>query len=294
MLVPKRLYGIIGDPVLHSPSPAVHNTAFQVLGIPAVFLAWQISPDMLPAAIQAVRTLKISGVAVTLPHKEKIIPLLDLLSPEAQHMGAVNTLYWEDNKLVGHNYDAMGFMQPLQSRPPTPTALILGAGGAARAVLGGLLSLPCIERIIVSARRPEQAQALISSTWPAEIDERPGQDINQACKLPAVETVDWTRRNDTRADLVVNTTPIGISAAGPAQSPLDVFQGKALAYDVVYADTPFLQAARKSGWETINGREMFIRQASEQFNLWTGHALPEESVVALDKFLNLTKNSSPD
>lgn len=314
MLGAKSLYGIIGDPVLHSASPVVHNTAFQHLGISAVFMAWQINPKLLPMAIQAVRALKISGLAVTLPHKEKVIPFLDKLSIAAQRLGAVNTLYWEDDALVGHNCDIIGFMQPLRKRPCPQNALILGAGGAARAALGGLLALPGIEIITVCARREEQAKALISSLnqnrptaqgqpdpiW-TEFDspdiECPNPnwaDLKPMPKQPQIKTATWEQRNDIQADLIVNATPLGLDTAEPAQSPRNIFGKKGLAYDLIYNDTPFLQAAQKSGWDAINGREMFICQAAEQFKIWTGQALPLKSVIALDKFLNLAKNNASD
>lgn len=277
MFLPQKLYGVIGDPIGHSLSPVLHNTGFQAWGIPAAYLSWRIAPEALADFVRAARLLPVAGTSVTIPHKEKILPLLDRVTPLAQAVGAVNTLYWDGDELVGHNTDVEGFLYPLYDRPAFPSALILGAGGAARAALSGLLSLDGVERVYVTARRPEQARELVARVRPVP------EEHAAPRQAPAVQTVPWEARGDVAAHLVVNTTPMGLSGGGaPEASPLNVFRGTGLAYDLIYQPTPFLAAARAAGWDTLNGRDMFANQGSAQFTLWTGFPLPESAFAALD------------
>lgn len=282
MFLPHKLYGVIGDPIGHSLSPVLHNAAFQAWGIPAVLMPWRIAPERLADFVAAARLLPVAGACVTIPHKEAVVPLVDKVTPLARAVGAVNTLYWDGGELVGHNTDVEGFVQPLYTRGVFPTALILGAGGAARAVLAGLLTLDGVTRIRVAARRGEQARALV-----AEV--RALQDEHAAPRTPpAVDVVPWDTRHEVEADLIVNTTPVGMSGGNAAgclasASPFTVFRGRGLAYDLIYQATPFLNAARAAGWNTLNGRDMFVAQASAQFILWTGFPLPDAARAALDE-----------
>jgi shikimate dehydrogenase len=161
--------------------------------------------------------------------------------------------------------------------------LVLGAGGAARAALAALLTLPGVERVLVAARREEQAAALLASLPPPE---------NEAGerKIPKRECLPWQRREQARADLIVNATPLGLDNR---QSPLRLFSGHGLAYDLIHRDTPFLRAARAAGWNTLNGRDMFIQQASAQFILWTGFPLPETAISAVDQAISSPPPSNP-
>ncbi|MCH5277904.1 MAG: shikimate dehydrogenase [Desulfovibrionaceae bacterium] len=279
MFLPQKLYGVIGDPIDHSLSPLLHTTAFQAAGIAAVLLPWRIAAEHLAGFVAAFRLLSMAGACVTLPHKEAMVPLVDRVSPLARAVGAVNTLYWDGGDLVGHNTDVEGFLQPLASRGGFSTALILGAGGAARAVLAGLLTMPGLRRVLVAARREGQARALTAGVRAPE--GMPGEE------LPAVEIVPWDSRHDVTADLVINCTPVGLSSGKDASaSPLTEFRGRGLAYDLIYRTTPFLDKARAAGWETLNGRDMFAAQAAAQFRLWTGLSLPDEALAALDDALH--------
>ena len=149
--IPSSLYGVIGWPLAQSLSPLLHNTAFQALGIPAAYMLWELPPEKLPRFVDSMRLLGIRGCSVTLPHKVEILPLLDHRSERVELMGAANTLYWRDDRLCGENTDVTGFMHPLLERgldPATPV-LVLGAGGAARAVVCGLWLHGC-RRIFVT------------------------------------------------------------------------------------------------------------------------------------------------
>lgn len=302
MFLPRTLYGVIGDPIGQSLSPSLHNTAFQVLGLEAAFLAWHIAPEKLADFVQAARTLPIAGVCVTIPHKEKIIPFLDELTPVARHAGAVNTLFWREGRLIGHNTDVEGFLAPLISRPPAAppfaSALVLGAGGAARAVLAGLMGLTGLagplggseprerKKIWLCARRVEQAQGLADFFAPNTVE------TTDATGAPQIVVLPWEERHSVSADLIVNTTPVGMKSGGyspqtiEAESPLTRFAPRrpaCLAYDLIYQNTPFLQDACAAGWPTLDGSAMFAAQGAAQFRLWTGHEMPEAAFAALKK-----------
>lgn len=270
-LIPTELYGIIGYPLGHSQSPRVHNSAFRAAHLPKVYMAWPTPPEALPALVDAVRTLPIAGLSVTIPHKESIIPLLDAITPAAKEVGAVNTLFWRDGALCGHNTDMEGFMAPLRALGTQAgnTALVLGAGGAARAVLAGLQALG-YTKIVLSNRHLPKAMALAHTFQ--------------------VELVPWEERCSIAADIIVNATPLGMRGDREDQSPYpaEAFRalaknrktGRGLAYDLVYnpLHTRFLTEAQASGWDIQDGLAMFVAQANEQFRLWTGQALDTQAI----------------
>lgn len=270
---PPNLYGIIGFPLGHSMSPLLHNTAFKALGIPGVFLPWQLEPEKLPAFVKAVRMLNIRGCSVTIPHKIALLPLLDAVTERVKAVGAANTLYWDGDKLCGENTDVLGFMDPFAQKAPNPDAkvLLLGAGGASRAVAAGLKILG-LRHITVTDIAKDLPQELASRF--------------------ALHIAPWEQRLSIPADIIINVTPLGMTGKYVEETPYPAegFIGKAkgLAYDIVYTpyQTRFLREAATAGWQTISGREMFIAQGDAQFHLWTGHHLPQEAVNALIEALN--------
>ncbi len=246
-------YGVVGNPIAHSLSPRLHGAAFAATGVPGAFVPWRVEAADLPAFVQEVRSMPVRGVGVTLPHKEQMLKLVDEATPLAQQVGAVNTLFWKDGKLWGHNTDVEGFQSPLVTHGPFNIALVLGAGGAARAAVVGLKTLPRPPRILVTSRRPEQAAALAESL--------------------GVQTVLWGEREKQQPDLIVNTTPVGLDAS--ELSPFTVFPSyTGWAYDLIYLDTPFLRAAKAAGWQCLDGMPMFLAQAKLQYQLWTGKDMP--------------------
>ncbi|MBI4805082.1 MAG: shikimate dehydrogenase [Desulfovibrio sp.] len=264
-LIPERVFGIIGHPLGHTMSPLLHNWGFTRMGIKASYVAFPTPPERLEAIIQAVRTLPVSGLSVTIPHKEAVIPLLDSVSPLATQTGAVNTLVWEDHALVGHNTDVAGFVSPLLEREHIPaSALVLGAGGAAKAVLAGLFDIG-VRNVTVANRNVERATALAAQF--------------------GAHAVGWERRHGVEAHLVVNTTPMGMAGKAQADSPLpqEYWTPGHLAYDLVYnpRETVFLRQARIAGAVTIDGLSMFAAQGAAQFKLWTGLDLPMREVKEL-------------
>ena len=275
MNYPTHCYGITGYPLGHTLSPVLHNWGFARTGHPGVFLSWPQSPEHLPQFIAAVRVLPISGLCLTIPHKQAVLPLVDTLTPDAQAIGAVNTLYWRDGLLVGGNTDVIGFMGPLKERPCCSLALVLGAGGAARAVLAGLNRLK-VPRVVLAARNLADAAPL-------------ARDFG--CTLiPWEERAMPQRRAEEEGLWVINATPLGMSGHAEHESPYpaealarEAALGPCLAYDLVYSPlcTRFLAEASERGWETQDGLDMLVGQGLAQFTLWTGKELPHPEARAV-------------
>ena len=215
--------------------------------------------------VERIRNEPIRGVSVTIPHKTALIPYLDCITDLAHAIGAVNTMYWRDGKLCGENTDISGFAKPLEVRGVNSgSGLVLGAGGAALAVIVGLQKLG-VHPIYISNRTDEKAEEL--------------------AKRFGIECIPWGERGQCRTRLLVNTTPIGMSGKFEGLSPWNKydFEKGQLAYDIVYnpGETRFLKEARELGVEVIMGVEMFLYQALEQFRIWTGKDLPVDETRAL-------------
>jgi shikimate dehydrogenase len=257
------LLGIIGHPLSHTLSPVLHNWAFREMDIKGSYHVWDTPPEKLPAFMAALRTLPIHGASVTIPHKEAVMPLVDKLTHNARDIGAVNTLYWQDGKVWGDNTDVTGFMAPLlEHGTPPGTALVLGAGGAARAAVCGLHRAGW--KVLLSARTGGRADRLAQSFQ--------------------AEHVPWSARHDVRPHLLVNTTPLGMSGPFQALSPWkESLAGVSLVYDLVYTprETPLLAQALREGVEVIHGLPMFVHQGLAQFERWTGQRFSLARAIAL-------------
>lgn len=254
-----RAFGIIGWPLGHTMSPALHNWGFAQLGLDARYEPWPLRPEDLPAFMGRVRETPIHGLSVTIPHKRAVMPFLDRVSDRAEAIGAVNTLYWDDGELCGENTDVIGVVAPLRTLDPLPRpALVLGAGGAARAAVAGLLELGL--EVAVSNRTRAKGESLAA-------------DFGVPC-------VDWDARMDDEWGLVCNTTPLGMSGHLADRTPFDAdrLRPDAVAYDIVYnpLKTRFLAEAEAAGRRTISGLEMFLHQGLAQFRLWTGRDMDED------------------
>lgn len=259
------LYGIIGHPLGHTLSPLVHNWGLSRFGLPGRYEAWPTAPEDLAPFMVRFRDTPISGLSVTIPHKTAVMDYVDAVTDLGRSVGAVNTLYWRDGVLWADNTDVEGFCRPLVVRGiAARTALVLGAGGAARAVVAGLLRLG-LDRVVVTARRPEAAEALAGEF---------GADW-----LP------WEERTASGATLLVNATPMGMSGRfeGVSAYPAEAMGPEHVAYDLVYSPyaTRFVEDAKAAGACVVPGVDMFLYQAVEQFRLWTGHVLPEEELRPL-------------
>lgn len=253
------VYCIIGDPVEHSFSPPMQNTAFRSLGIDAVYVPFQVKKDDLPSAINSLRALGIRGANVTVPHKSDVIPLLDEVDGEAAFIGAVNTIVNKDGHLIGYNTDGRGFMESLKEAGIVVTGkrvLVLGAGGASRAVSfyvarsGG--------RVYIHNRTKSRAMALR--------DDLLKENLN-------VEVVD-SPADPIDPEIIINTTSLGLSANDPLPIPSDLLRPEQTLCDLIYWDTPLILDARKKGLKTLNGLGMLLWQGVLAFKLWTAMEPP--------------------
>ena len=259
-----RTAGVIGSPVRHSLSPVIHNAAFAAVGLDWVFLAFDVADGDAPAALEGMRALAIDGLSVTMPHKHAVARAVDRCSADAETLDAVNCVVREGGTLVGENTDGPGFLDALRLDvgfdPDGRRAVVFGAGGAARAVIRALGQAGAAEVVVVN-RTPGRAEAAAGLAGPVG---RTGT---------ADEVAD--------ADLVVNATPVGMTA-GDAVVPTDHLGAGQLVADLVYdpAVTPLLEAARANGATTVNGLGMLIHQAAHAFRLWTGEDAPVEVMSA--------------
>ncbi|QGY39336.1 shikimate dehydrogenase [Pseudodesulfovibrio cashew] len=257
-------YGIIGYPLGHTMSPVLHNWGFGQFGLDARYEAWPLEPEGLSAFIERVRTDDIRGVSVTIPHKRTVMEFLDRITDRAKAVGAVNTLYWDGGELCGENTDVIGLVAPLRKLARPASALVLGAGGAARAAVAGLLELG-IGDVAVANRTASKADSL-------------AQDFN-------VRAIPWENRMDHAPGLICNTTPLGMAGAMEDRTPWDAdrFPAGCIAYDIVYnpLETRFLREAREAGCATVSGLEMFLHQGLAQFALWTRLNMDEECARVL-------------
>jgi shikimate dehydrogenase len=259
-----RVFGIFGDPVSHSLSPAMQNLAMQAAGLDAVYVPFHVTPQDLGSAVEGMRALRIGGVNVTLPHKQKIIPLLDRVDEDAALIGAVNTVVRRGAELVGFNTDGLGFIQSLREdvgfNPTGKSVLLLGAGGACRAAAVALLRSGVKRLSIVNRNRAraEQLVARISSVFPEQ-------------SIAAYGLDDPGYMDELgRVDLVVNTTSIGLQGEEISFCPLAKVKASASVYDMVYSpvQTPFINAARALGLVAADGLGMLAGQGEEAFFLW--------------------------
>ncbi len=252
-----KIYGILGRPVAHSLSPAMHNAAFRELGINAVYVPFPVTD--LPQAVAGLRGLAIGGGSVTIPFKEEIIPLIDEIDPRAARMGAVNTVVNREGRLIGYNTDWLGAVTALkvQTGMAGEHFLLLGAGGAARAIAFGILENG--GRVTLTDLDAPRAETLARELTVAAIP------LNALAQCPAT--------------ILINATPVGM-APDLEGLPLDphLLGRFTLVMDIVYRPllTRLLREAQAHGARTIDGLQMLIHQATAQFELWTGQAAPLE------------------
>ncbi|HZF94837.1 MAG TPA: shikimate dehydrogenase [Allosphingosinicella sp.] len=274
---------VIGDPIAHSKSPVIHNFWLERLGIEAEYRRTRVGPGDLDGHLAARREdPDWRGCNVTMPHKQSVMPLLDDIDPAAARIGSVNTIVRSTGGAVGHNSDVGGFLEPLQpllaQRHLFRMARIFGAGGAARAVVDGLRSSGFA--LVVAARRIEEAEKLI-----AGLD----GDFNHAVALDhfAGPTDFAFDEREGILDLVVNTTPLGMTGTEPLALDFSHVPPGAIVYDAVYdpLETPLLAEARRRGHETIDGLSMLIGQAAIAFELFFGAPAPREHDAALRELL---------
>jgi shikimate dehydrogenase len=269
-----QLIGLIGWPIVHSVSPAMHNAAAAALGLDWAYVPLPVRPEGLPLALGGLAALGLRGVNVTVPHKAAVLPYLDAVYPVAQTIGAVNTIVVGDGRLTGFNTDWSGFLADLDDHGLAlggRECVVLGAGGSARAVVYALATAG--GRVTVLARRPEQATQLIAELSAA----LPGATLAIGPLPAAAEIVGGFYH-----PVIVNTTPLGMAGANANLSPWPAapLPADAFVYDLVYNPplTPLLQQAQADGCRFANGLGMLINQAAEAFELWTNHR-PDRDVM---------------
>lgn len=250
-----QLAAVIGDPVRHSLSPVLHNAAFEATGSDWVYVAFPVTQDDLGAAIAGMRALDIRGLSVTMPHKETIIDHLDRLDPVAEALNAVNCVAWDGEELVGFNTDGVGFLAGFERDFETTVSgkrcAVVGAGGAARAVIHALGAADASEVVVIN-RTQKAAERAVELAGAVGI-------IGEAHDIRTV-------------DVVINATSVGMApdvAATPV--PTDVLQPDQIVADLIYHpfETALMTAARARGCRVANGLSMLIGQAGVAFEYWT-------------------------
>jgi shikimate dehydrogenase len=268
-----RLLAVLGWPVRHSLSPVLHNAALREQGLDLVYLAMPTPPDRLRAVIEGLSALGAVGANVTVPHKQEALGLCDHLTPEAELIGAVNTLAWTTDGLLGDNTDAVGLRDALTADVDVRQGdgvVVVGTGGAARAAVVAVGRLGC--RVTVAGRRPDAAATLAELAVEAGAAEGTGLDL--AAEADVDEAVGAAR-------IVVNATSVGMDGDHlPAR--FEALEPGQVAYDLVYAPpmTPFLLAARDRGVEHHNGLGMLVGQAASAYRRWTGQDPPVTTMSA--------------
>jgi shikimate dehydrogenase len=260
--------GLVGYPVQHSLSPLLHEAALQASGLQGEYSLYPVRPDeagALRGLVDSVRSGELAGLNVTIPHKRVVMRFLDELTPSARAIGAVNTIYLKHGQVLGDNTDCPGFLTELEHFLPRPqSSIVLGAGGAARAVVYALSGTAC--QVAVAARRVEQARKLAG--------------VSPNVQAMELSTQALQRRE---ADLIVNTTPVGTfpdvdKCAWPTGLP---FPEHAAVYDLVYnpRETQLVRVARAEGLKAMSGLGMLVEQAALAFKLWTGHKVERELLL---------------
>lgn len=267
-----KLLCILGHPIKHSKSPLMHNKMLEILGIDSVYTAFDVEPSKVEDAVKGMKALGITGGNVTIPHKETVMPFLDEITEEAKNIGAVNTIFVKEGKYIGDNTDGRGFIISLMQDggfdPKGKKALILGAGGAAKAIVTKL------------------AMENICCIGIFDIDQSKSQElVNHAKKLNSTVNATNLKKEEieqtaTQADLIINCTPIGMKETDPELLNKKVFNQTQVVFDLIYnpSETKLLQDAKNAGAKIINGLGMLVYQGALSFERWTGEK-PDTNIM---------------
>ena len=273
-----RLAAVVANPIKHSISPFIHNSAFEATNTNGVYLAWEVDATELAETVANIRRYQMYGINLSMPYKEQVIAYLDQLSEEACLIGAVNTVVNREGTLIGYNTDGKGFFKSLPSFKISRKRLVLlGAGGAAKAILAQAI-LDGVSQISIFVR-----SSSIEKTRPylEKIQNATGFRVD----LFALEDVQDLQDSITQADLLVNATSVGMDGSSQPIPTSIVLPEKLLVADVIYQpfETPFLKWAKNQGNQSINGLGMLLYQAAEAFELWTGKEMPTDQIWELLK-----------
>jgi shikimate dehydrogenase len=269
----QKVVGLIGYPLGHSVSPAMHNAAFKKLGLDWKYSLFPVEPRDLEDALKGMRAPHIAGFNVTIPHKESVLPLLEEVTRVARVIGAVNTVLNQDGKLIGHNTDGAGFIDSLKEdagfNPQGKKAVVLGAGGAGRAI-AIMLAEAGINTLTLVDQDEQKARELSAHT---------NASFKTSCEFVEVNSQEL-QEAIAKADLLVNSTPVGMHPginASPLAENITLPSGL-LVYDLVYnpSETKLMKTAKNAGCKTCSGLGMLVRQGALSFTLWTGAEAPVE------------------
>lgn len=274
-----RVFGVLGYPIQHTRSPAMHRAAMKVLDLPHDYFAFRVRPEGLADALKGARALGLGGLNLTVPHKRPAVGLVDVLTPTAERIGAVNTVIVESDRLVGDNTDGIGFARGLRELGGAPVrhAVVLGAGGAARAILDTLRHPPKPPK----GAPWEPLRERVRVTWVS-------RQVKGLPKLPGVAGKGWDDVNTLieSADLLVNATTVGMPK-GPVGFPVPVDPSRlpegARVIDIVYPRPTWglLDAAAAAGKDVQDGLPMLLWQGVEALERWLGKSLSDEAVEAM-------------
>ena len=273
-----RLAAVVANPIKHSISPFIHNSAFEATNTNGVYLAWEVDAAELAETVANIRRYQMYGINLSMPYKEQVIPYLDQLSAEACLIGAVNTVVNREGTLIGYNTDGKGFFKSLPSFKISRKRLVLlGAGGAAKAILAQAI-LDGVSQISVFVRSSSMEK---TRPYLEKIQNATGFRID----LFALEDVQDLQDSITQADLLVNATSVGMDGSSQPIPTSIVLPEKLMVADVIYQpfETPFLKWAKEQGNQSINGLGMLLYQAAEAFELWTGKEMPTDQIWELLK-----------
>lgn len=273
-----RLAAVVANPIKHSISPFIHNSAFEATNTNGVYLAWEVDATELAETVANIRRYQMYGINLSMPYKEQVIPYLDQLSEEACLIGAVNTVVNREGTLIGYNTDGKGFFKSLPSFKISRKRLVLlGAGGAAKAILAQAI-LDGVSQISVFVRSSSMEK---TRPYLEKIQNATGFRVD----LFALEDVQDLQDSITQADLLVNATSVGMDGSSQPIPTSIILPEKLLVADVIYQpfETPFLKWARNQGNQSINGLGMLLYQAAEAFELWTGKEMPTDQIWELLK-----------
>ena len=286
-----KRFGVIGHPIAHSLSPLLHNTAFGLLGLECSYESFDVEPVSLRTIVSDLKSRDFAGLNVTIPHKEKIVALVDDLSEESKLVGAVNTLSFNGNRIRGDNTDVYGIaatLRPYGGEIRDRLVLLVGAGGSARAIVYALIDQYSPAEIVFANRSPERAAELM-------------RDFGPRAKGTSLRSITMEGHDIdsviSRACLIVNATPVGMYPAVD-ESPLSdqtKFQPGQIVMDTIYTplETNLLAKARACGARTISGLEMFLHQGARSFEIWLDRQMPLDRLrqVILDE-LKIRSTSS--
>ena len=268
-----RLAAVVANPIKHSISPFIHNSAFEATEINGVYLAWEVEVGDLAETLANIRRYQMFGINLSMPYKEEVIPYLDELSDEVRLIGAVNTVVNQNGNLIGYNTDGKGFFKSLPSFTILGKKMtLLGAGGAAKAVLAQAI-LDGASQVSVFVRSTSMGK---TKAYLETLQSETGFRVD----LYALEEHSVLQERIAASDLLVNATSVGMDGKSSPVPENLLLPENLLVADIIYQpfETPFLQWAKSQGNVAVNGLGMLLYQAAEAFKLWTGKDMPTDEI----------------